>query len=358
MRNLLLLVALLATSSLCAQRVHLIQLLAEPIVIPERDFYISSIIDARTNQEQIGTVQKGLANKKTPANFPTDFTTYLSKTIARMLPTNGKQTALLLKVNELRVSEQTTFSSERGTAYLNVDFLNTTDSLSYGNYTAEITKKGMDVTGNHDRRILDALTQVFKEFAVSDWQNTIPQAIATTATSWNYEELPPRALFDSFVDLKNNQPTSPAEFDLRFNKRAKNKHYVPRSKDGKKIKNVFVISNGEALYLNVSTYHVGDYFVKSQLLGRYAYFEDGYSGQGATIMFGAIGAAASYQLHSIVLDLETGNVIDLTEEAMDKILAPYPDLYQEFKNSKQKAPHKKAAIAAVNERLRTTDSKS
>ncbi|MFK7933864.1 MAG: hypothetical protein AB8G22_10160, partial [Saprospiraceae bacterium] len=91
----------------------------------------------------------------------------------------------------------------------------------------------------------------------------------------------------------------------------------------------------------------------SQSLGRYAYFEDAYSDQGAAILFGAVGAGVSYKLHSIILDMETGIVKDLKEDKLDEILTPYPKVYQKFKNSKKKGKDKLAAIAAVNELIKT-----
>lgn len=342
---------LLLSLPILAQKTHYIKLKTTPLVLPNRNFFIAKVIDNRLNKDNIGMVQKGLVNDKYPADFAKPLADYLAEKVQEMLPFSEGQVSIYLQVNALYITERTTFSAETGTASIDVDFINPKDSLSYGNFTAEVSNKGVEVTGGHDRRILEGLTKCLTNFNATNWQG-VERTEAVVQEGWNFSQVPPRALFSSFKNLKRNQPMERGVFDIRSNSNKKFPYYkVYKEGSRKQIKDVSIISNGTHLYLHVSNYHVGNYFIKSQLLGRYIYFEDRFHNQAAAIAFGALGGAASTKHYSIVLDTETGEVKVLRKEEMRNLLVDYPDLMAKYEEGKHKPAAIKLLIEELNQQL-------
>ncbi|MFB0515281.1 MAG: hypothetical protein ACETWG_01605 [Candidatus Neomarinimicrobiota bacterium] len=174
LRSILLFSAFLAAVPLKPQQ-HVIEIPSQPIKLQSpASFYVSAVVDARTQQDDIGFAQVGLFNKKVRVQVQDG----LQPAIEGLLKASfGEDTSLvpvIVQIAELEVGEQTTLTAEVALARTRLVFFEDRDSLVAKVYEAEETAKssGLDVTAHHPRNIRKALTGCLNQFNAAPWLTT------------------------------------------------------------------------------------------------------------------------------------------------------------------------------------------
>ncbi|MEZ4885195.1 MAG: hypothetical protein R3E32_10750 [Chitinophagales bacterium] len=335
---------LFTISNVYAQKkAHIVKLDPPFVKAIETDFYISKIIDNRTNKENIGVIQKGLGNKKVPANFEEDLSIHLLDFLKKLVQSSEDKTPLALQVNQLSIYERTSAFTEMGGCEVRLEFSKEENGqlISFGEFTAVVENKGTsDVTARHDERIIEALTTCINDFSKTDWKNTIPTTIAENDAiqanyTYDYIVKPKKGLYRSFNAFLKNAPfdTSAYFFQPIKKKQRFERYQVYDNEEENRIKNLFGFSDGEHFYLSAMEYTTSYHFIKSQFIGRFIYFEDQIYSPGAAIAFGLIGAAASTKHTGIVLDTQTGLTSIVNTKTIEALIESYPDLQKMYENS-------------------------
>lgn len=325
-----------------------------PLAIRGQDYYISGVIDNRVNQENIGVIKKDFSQDSLQIRFKNGFQGQMNEFISILMPKRSRLQPLLLQVNDLEISKQegtdmmTAIISHTG---LNIDFLRPTDSLSYANITIGITKQGLGA--NLVQNITKAFEQGFIEFTKVNWQKESPIK-PKRIEKWDFQQMPARATFTSWYELKYNRPNLKENFVIKYDSQAQYPHYRAFDKRGRKKidKGLFAFSNGEAIYLNALYYGRGEnYFVKSKTRGRYLLFTDHFAGNFVEFSFGLIGSAIAQKEQGIILDTQTGVITILNKRNIQTILKGFPNILEPFLDSKKKHADMILAIQSLNDQL-------
>ncbi|MCB9081506.1 MAG: hypothetical protein H6555_07335 [Lewinellaceae bacterium] len=231
-------------------------------------FQVSAVVDARTEKFCLGLVQKGIGNRRVPAQLEGGLEVALMQLIQRsqaLFKSTGP--AYVLQVHLLQVYEVTYTGKEIAMTELDVSFL---EPLPDGNYrelyrtgnTQE--KNGVDVTGLHDRNIANALSRAMQIFQdrlnqQSTWNYSLPATdlrLPGRASSYPaQQQLSAQAFFYSFENFR----------DLVASKSAKGLDYMdleekqghvkakPQWKSGYQIDEnpIWALSDGQAYYIKL-----------------------------------------------------------------------------------------------------------
>ena len=344
-------ILLLSISSLWGQKTQTISLNPEPVQIKDRSFFIYKVIDNRRDKKSIGLVRVGGRNKPAMADFEMDLIPTLQQACHLMIPREKDQIPLVMRVNKLRIYEDIHAKSQTGRVALKAEFMteNTGELLTYGELIIEVEEEHLDCTPTHGNRIVDALEDLFVDFANSDWESRDPEppvpndSLPESTFRFDPEANLKPGLYRYFPDMIKNEPDTTTEYLMRRRKTdGMTTHYliVTPGKE-KRIRNLFGFSDGNYICLNASQYKAADYFVKSQWLGsRYIYFEDEVEGDAAAVGYlfgivGAVGVAAATKTRPIILDTRTGVVTVLFNQDMEALLRPHPDLLKEYRGGKK-----------------------
>lgn len=161
-------------------------------------------------------------------------------------------------------------------------------------------------------------------------------------------------IFEKYSDFKQNKPNITTGFKIRIDSGSAFVRYFLIDPRGKKIKNVYGFSDGQALFINAQIYGQPNYFVPILMRGEIFYFEDEIgktnalaANSGAAYMFGMIGGMTSYLLSApkasqnpgwiIYFPDEDGYAYALSRKTMKSILKDdNPELLQQFENESGK----------------------
>lgn len=192
----------------CSQT--LISLRDKKALIKKPQFYITQIIDARSDKEFVGIVQRGLNNKVEPAQFGAGFQQELKNCFARYLHPKPGLTPLIVRILKLNVFERTLPTSETAIAELVVEFYSRVgqDLVLIKSAGSTVTSTGLDVTRSHARNISLSMQDCLNQI------NTVlqkKQQSTFAVSSVEYQKL-----FDTPDILKENN--YPIVNDKTFNK--------------------------------------------------------------------------------------------------------------------------------------------
>ncbi|MDJ1504828.1 hypothetical protein [Xanthocytophaga agilis] len=247
-----------------------------------KTFYIARVVDARSDKETVGTVQRGVLNRNAPASFVGSLESQLQDFFNRGLSAKQGYTPVIVKVNQLVIAEKRTATMETATAFAELDFIvSRNDSLFLlFQISSSVKRDGMDVTGFHDDNIADALSKCMIKFAKSPWKESLyigsvltsEQLLTNTPLKPELPDLPvfmgaapKRGIYLSLRDFLENSPDNSAQFMLDIKPRkGKSWEGIDRvipyliQSDGSqnKLKNVWGFSDGSQAYI----YYNEDYF--------------------------------------------------------------------------------------------------
>ncbi len=309
-------------------------------------FYICRVIDARPIRTHIGVVQRGLGNVKTQAFFEEGLETQLQNLFNRSLPAKDGYVPVIAKVTRLTISEHTTFTSEKATAAVAIDFITQRQDSLFLLFQASslVQNGGLDVTALHDDNLALALSECVDQFRESDWKvamnnaplitpeqltSTVAYKLETADTPIFQTLTPVRGMYQTFLEFRKNAPSLTQVFVTESEPhRGKNweginkitPYYELPNQKREKVEDVWGFSDGKQSYI----YYQKEYFpLRRQgegfLFDAYAAPDAGTVGA-ASLMGGLVGgaiaaAATSNRKQTYFLDVVTGQVIEWNSTA-------------------------------------------
>lgn len=320
---------------------HIINLLPiEKDTIEEVDFYITKIIDNRVYKDNLGIAQKGVFNRKVLSKFDKPFSDELLEYFNIIFPPDTKKEPLIVRVNQLLISEKTGAFKETGKAIVNLDVLCLKDSVYYflGSFSGYAEKNSADVTGKHDNRIRQVLKACLMEFSNTDYITKPKQPISLEVKKSPVilTESLNKGFFTSFSELYANKTFQDSLIKFKDNKHRYNKLFLDNRIHKKAL--YYAYSDGENIYLNAANYSGEKHFVKTELIDKYLLFNDTFINQdkatGMSLAFGVLGLLASNTQSNVFLDLYNGQYYILDNFKIKLLLKnDYPDLYKEYKKN-------------------------
>src|SRR5688500_60497 len=179
---------ILAAGSLSgfAQKDFIVSLKTESLMLPNRGFYIDSVVDARSMATNIGMAQVGMNNRQVEAQLDKPFEQAIATYFETIIPRQNGQQRIIAVVNELRISEKTYNMKERGLDEVNITICMIDSGKLYKLYTVAKQEEsgGMDVSAAHPRRLATALNECGKEFNSSDYRTNLGTPFEPDL-SWN-----------------------------------------------------------------------------------------------------------------------------------------------------------------------------
>ncbi len=340
-------IMLLISSAIYAQDVYNLKLKDIGFSTQNCKFYVDSVIDNRFLKGGFGVAQKGLSNKKVPIQLPNgmmDIKTYLDKN----LPTRKSDfIPITLVINQLWISERTGAFSEIGKCDLEIEFCRKDSSgklWSVYEFERELEEKSSgDVTAGHESRLRQLLFEGFNELAKQDIsisKGTIfeNQKLDSTNNIVRSKILN-KGFYKSFSDFYNNSPKIlKNELSIVPTNKGINQYKLIDSLTNRRIKNFYGYCDGEHIYINAYVYGqtVANYYSKVISFGKYMLLDDEYKDPMATAAlvsgFGLLGGliADGIAKKGMVIDMQTGQVLVLTEKNFEKILSPYPNYWSGY----------------------------
>jgi hypothetical protein len=151
------------------QNKNSISLIREKMELPDRKFYIDSIVDNRIDKSNIGIVRKGLFSSKQLLQLQGGLTSSLKEYYDYLLPKGVDQVPILLKINKLEVSEKAGPGVVYGFVDVYIEYYQG-DRLLCGS-KQHIEVSDIEVTRLHEENIREALKKSLLEFANSAWNS-------------------------------------------------------------------------------------------------------------------------------------------------------------------------------------------
>ncbi len=324
-----------------AQDYHIINLLPlEEDTVENVNFYVSKIIDNRIYKDNLGIAQKGVFNKKVLSTFYNPFEEELMDYFNAIFPANTSKSPLVLRINQLLISENTGAFKETGKATVNLDVLTEKDAIYYflGSFSAYAEKNSVDVTGKHDDRIREILKSCLIQFSElkPNTQMNRPILIENPSSPVILSEPIKKGFYTSFSELYNNQPFQDAS--IVFKDYSSNQEKLNLEEREHKRALYYAYSDGDYIYLNASNYSGEKHFVKSELIDKYLLFNDTFVNQdkaaGMSLAFGVLGLLMSNEQTNVLLDLYTGQYHSIDGSKIRMLLNDkYPDLYKHVRKN-------------------------
>lgn len=339
------------------EKIHRVNL-APKKAVGEKNFFVTSVIDNRENKANIGFAQIGFLNKKVPAKFEHDFEFHLMRAFIVLLPMSREKEQLIVRVNKLYITEETMDETELGVCEIEMEFLKEEDTtlIVLKKCNAIVQGTDVDATGKHDKRIIKAITDCINQYSNSIWKESdYEYVVGNDEVRYKYDYKAPlkKGLYFKYDNLIRNNPVDSIGYELKqINNNDETPHFqIYNKKTDKRIKRLLGFSDGKYIYLNARSYTSANYFVKSELIGRYIYFEDKYYSDVAAVAFGIIGGLLTYKHVGIVLDTKRGEVKVLDNLTMETILTPHPEILAKYKSKDKSIELTRTTIEEVNKAL-------
>ncbi len=107
-----------------ARDYHIINLMPlEDDTVADVNFFVSKVIDNRIYKDNLGIAQKGVFNKKVLSIFEYPFEEELTDYFSAIFPKSSSKTPVVVRINQLLISEHTGAFKETGKATVNLDVL-------------------------------------------------------------------------------------------------------------------------------------------------------------------------------------------------------------------------------------------
>ena len=312
-------------------------------MVQQVPFYIEEVYDGRQFTDNIGTVQRGMTNRKVLARFDKPFITEVKDYLVKAYPKMEGRVPVSVRINDLYISEHTDKHTETGYAAVVMDVITTQEGTPYitGTYGGNIESEGSDVTGAHPENIKKALNKCLAKYEVTPEEDKQRIAFDNSAPQKRIIGTPARGIYVSYLDMVNNTPKDDANFDVRAKD---DKYYLINKTNSKKADDYYAFSDGETVYLNVSKYAGSKYYAKTERVADKYFIEHIAYDQNRMItlvaMYQLVGAFAAEKIAGdttmpILVDCYSGQPFFLSNSEIKTLLEPYPDLLKQYKDSKK-----------------------
>ncbi|MDO7854283.1 hypothetical protein [Hymenobacter convexus] len=152
---------------------YYLDLKEQTILLPERDWYVAQVIDARPGQSAIGVINHGISNKQRAVLFEQGLVPELTAWLQQQAPRADPNHAVVLCVRQLRVGELVDGKSWGGTssADLVADvYAAHPDGYHFVRNVADrISAPGVSLDFEHSVRLATLLGNCLRQLAVVDW---------------------------------------------------------------------------------------------------------------------------------------------------------------------------------------------
>ena len=235
-------------------------------------FSITEIIDARSEKNWIGIVQKGLSNRKELARFKNDLQTEFLALINGSIDKNKSLTGLVMRVVKATINERTLLTSETANAELIVEFYMERDQQLYllKSVASNKTSYGADVTGKHGKNISDCLEECLSQ--VNDHlangyafesRNAVSRPLLSrvpiVTDTFSYPILTADSLqagiYKNFIEFRNNLPTLGQNFSVKKKRNDFGQYFKAQRQDllvdGQKVENIWGYSDGQKIFIKL-----------------------------------------------------------------------------------------------------------
>ena len=235
-------------------------------------FYISEIVDARSNKDIIGIVQRGLNNKQQVAKFKNGLQPELKSVVADLYQ-QSNLTPLIVRVLKLNVFERTLLNSETAIAEVIVEFYTKTNAgmALVKSAATTVTSSGLDVTKSHGRNIerclVDCLNQVntflshkphtFDDAPAVDYKTLFetPDALAEYKYNILVDRSRLKGVYRNFIEFRDNAPGIIMDFSIKEKTNFTGESYdvtkgVIKTADGKE-SNVWGYCDGKQIFIKL-----------------------------------------------------------------------------------------------------------
>jgi len=306
-------------------------------------FYVAGVFDGRQFTDNIGTVQKGIANRPVLARFEKPFLEETTQYLTAAYPKKEGLYPVWVRINDLYVSEYTDKNEETGYASVVMDVMTKKNDNLYieGTYGGNIEGTGMDVTRKHNVRIRQAFNKCLGLYEVTLPEDKTMEVFTEENTKREIPVKPAMGVYRSYLDMVKNKPLAN---DTYYLKQDKDKYYIINRTNSQKCSNFYAYSDGETVYLNVTKYANEKYYAKTERIADKYYIE-----KVAYDQFKAISQVAMFQLFGyyggaviiddismpMLADCYSGQPFFLSKSGIKTLLAPQPQLLDEYKKSKK-----------------------
>lgn len=318
---------------------HIIELLPiEDDTISSVDFYVSKVIDNRVYKDNIGVAQKGMFNKKVLSKFNKPFEDALMEYLNIICPVDNTKQGLVLRINQLLISENTGAFKETGKTIVDMDVLVNRNGAYFllGSFSAFAEKNSVDVTRKHDDRIRSVISDCLMQFNQSDWKDREGRAFVTEMPNEPIllNEALKKGFFISFLELYRNEPFEDASIEFKESDHSTVDKLYLKEREHKRAL-YYAYSDGNNIYINASNYSGEKYFVKTEFIDKYLLFNDTFVNQnevaGMSLAFGVLGILASNIRSNVLLNMDTGQYHIIDDNKIRLLLKKdYPDLYEKM----------------------------
>lgn len=331
---------LLPLSGYAQGPVYQVDMKEQVVALADPKFYVAEVLDLRLNTTTIGRVQRGLNNVPVPANLKGGAAPGLLAWLQTQLPAKPGQQAVIMRIHDLRIGEETKVASEKASALVDVDFVVQQPNGSYYvlfRHSDEETHGGMETTGFHDDNIAACLKRGLTLLNTLPWEQRLSSAQPLSAEQLRYRNgrvpapytypiltaPPTKGLYYSFLDFRRNQPDAGQAFEVERKPRTGDewagtediKLYSGTGPARTEVPKVWGFSDGQQLYIR----HRNRYYPLKRAGNDFTF--EGHAGAdaGAVSTAGYVGglagtaiaaAATSGHRQEYTLDMATGRVSD------------------------------------------------
>jgi hypothetical protein len=192
-------------------------------------FNIDKVIDVRNaiSTNYIGSIQSGLLNAKRDASLKNPLADELQVVINQMLPNVKDSMELILKINRLKVWEQTFIAKEEAYAFGDLELVMKKDTVFYliDSYSDFVKyRSGWDVTGIHTKNIVTIVKNALMFFNKNkNWELSninfqklsIEDVLSKSNPQILVDDVKVKGIYRHFGEFLNNSPTMPYEYENR-----------------------------------------------------------------------------------------------------------------------------------------------
>lgn len=330
--------------------------------MPYFNFYFDKVYDKRQIRDNIGTIQKGIANSRKLADLDKPLADAFGEYFGKVLPQKEGARKLSICFYDLFVGEQTDYAGneETGLAVVVVDFVEEKDGKLYtiGRFAETARgKSGWDITASHDDRIKEAMVRCFNAFNNLDKEKelrlTFDPVIPTAALG---SENPAKGIYISFADALNSNPA-----DTEFYTEEKDGKFLLFSEPRRvPLNGYYGFSDGKDFYINLGKYAGDNLFYRAEVIGpKYFVFMPNRSKE-LLVRIAPVVLVGGAELADAVIDDEIPVIVDrvsgemqvIDEAQMKKILTAEPEIWENYKKSPRDIPARKAALKELYEKMK------
>ena len=318
----------LQSQSLGTKIIKLYHFIKSPV---DGKFYVESISDGRTFTQNIGLAHRRLDKPVVvPLILDKNFLSEFKVATNRWRSNREDSRKVKIKVREIYLWDHFTSKDESRHAKVKLEFFDL-DDQSLGTFSTIVTDRGQYKRFSHEKRFEKALWECLNKFGKSlKRPNKIIKDDEPILASKRTKRTPTFGAAGSFMDFKQKTLRH-----LRLNLMKVDDpglhRYRPRDPKERKSEYYAYLDNGELFFKATNYLNSGDYYVRVLEQGRYHFMIDKINTSSLSKdLFENLHDKVSSTVIGIIVDGETGVPTFVTDEFLNTLMEPYPDLRSKY----------------------------